>query len=162
MLRWLMVALTSCLLINCGAHAEPTPDAVATQVAVEMAAHSTMTAQAPTATSTPLPTNTPSPTDTPTATKTPLPTNTPRPTPTRDSSAEIQLWIADMKDKKSTLVAALNDLTELMQNAEPSDSDWVDDCVEQAEIVKRTHLELVAADAPEEVAEIREVLVARV
>ena len=156
MVRYVLLALVIPYLVACTADPTPTPDLVATQIAVEMAAHATMTAKAPTAT------NTPSPTDTPTATKTPLPTKTPRPTPTRDSSAEIQLWIADMKDKKSTLVAALNDLTELMQNAEPSDSDWVDDCVEQAEIVKRTHLELVAADAPEEVAEIREVLVARV
>lgn len=79
-------------LAGCGGVPAPTPDAVATQIAVEEAAHATMTARAPTATY--LPTDTPVPTATSTATSlptstqtatnspTPYPTQTPTPTPT--------------------------------------------------------------------------------
>jgi WD40 repeat protein len=94
----LVLALT--VLAGCGAPPTPTPDLVATQIAVEEAAHATMTARVPTATNTaqptdtltptptdtatPVPTDTPPPTDTPTPTQTPSPTSTPTdlPTPT--------------------------------------------------------------------------------
>ena len=78
----LALVLVLGLLVGCGAEPTPTPDAVGTQIAVEEAAHATMTARAPTATETP--TTTPSPTHTSVPTKTPTPrlTNTPAPTRT--------------------------------------------------------------------------------
>ena len=90
--RYLVLMLATIGVVACGAEPTPTPDLVATQVAVEMAAHATMTARAPTVTDTPaptiMPTDTPpptdtrEPTDTPGPTKTPAPTDTPRPSPT--------------------------------------------------------------------------------
>jgi hypothetical protein len=59
-----------------------TPDLVATQIAIEEAAHATMTAAAPTPTSTIRPTNTPAPAPTRVPTKAPVkPPNTPTPVP---------------------------------------------------------------------------------
>jgi len=79
-------------LVGCGGPATQSPDLVATQIAVEEAAHATMTARAPTVSPTPRATDTPEPTSTPTATptatntqtatRTPLPTETPTPTAT--------------------------------------------------------------------------------
>ena len=96
MKRTLVLLVLVALLVGCGGEPEPTPDAVATQIAVEKAAHATMTAEASgamdeapetaaveqaTATLEP-PTDTPSPpTDTPvppTDTAIP-PTDTPEP-----------------------------------------------------------------------------------
>lgn len=73
---WFVLVLASCLLVACGGGASPTPtpDLVATQIAVEEAAHATMTARAPTATHTATPSSTP--TDTPGPSDTPLPTDT--------------------------------------------------------------------------------------
>jgi hypothetical protein len=82
------------VLAACGAEPAPTPDLVATQIAVEEAAHATMTARAPipsetsgsieteTPTETPRPSETPKPTSTPKPTNTPKPTSTPQPTST--------------------------------------------------------------------------------
>ena len=75
MRKVLILALVLCLLAACGGGPPPTPDLVATQIAVEIAAHATMTAMVPTATSRPKPTETPVPTVTPT----PAPTVTPSP-----------------------------------------------------------------------------------
>jgi hypothetical protein len=84
MKHYLVLVVAVCVLAACGGEPSPTPDAVATQIAVEKAAHATMTAEAPTPTDTATPTQTP--TETPTATATPTPTNTatntPTPTPT--------------------------------------------------------------------------------
>lgn len=93
MKRYLVVVFVSCLLVGCGAEPTPTPDLVATQIAVEEAAHATMTARAPEAatpvvqmpTPTVLPPMTPTSTatlaptvtDTPTVTTTPTPSHTP-------------------------------------------------------------------------------------
>lgn len=77
MSRCLILALAICTLAACGHQPTPTADLVATQIAVEMAAHATMTAMAPTATNTPVPTDTPTPTTTDTDTPTPTQTNTP-------------------------------------------------------------------------------------
>ena len=63
-----LLILLLCLLVTCGAEPTATPDLVATQVAVEEAAHATMTAKAPTATPEPTETSTPTPTATLTAT----------------------------------------------------------------------------------------------
>jgi hypothetical protein len=84
---FVMLILILALLGACGAEATPTPDAIATQIAVEKAAHATMTAEVPTSTSTPLSTRTPKATDTATvaatatATKAPTFTSTPTLTP---------------------------------------------------------------------------------
>jgi hypothetical protein len=76
-----------CLLAACGGEPAPTPDLVATQVAVERAAAATLTAEAPVPTDTleptPLPTSTMVPTDTDTPADTPTIADTPRPTRTR-------------------------------------------------------------------------------
>ena len=70
-------------MAGCGTQPEPVVDLVATQIAVEEAAHATMTARAPTDTDTPQPTDTPAPTSTPVPTDTPVvPTATPEPTET--------------------------------------------------------------------------------
>jgi len=58
------------------------PDAIGTEVAVQRAAASTLTAEAPTVTATPTATNTPIPTASATNTHTPIPTLTPTSTPT--------------------------------------------------------------------------------
>ncbi len=72
------------ILTACGADATPTPDLVATQVAVHTAAVATLTAEVPTATNTPIATPTLTPSDTPRPTETPEPTpsHTPNGTPT--------------------------------------------------------------------------------
>jgi hypothetical protein len=57
--------LVVCFLGACGGEPTPAPDLVATQIAVEEAAHATMTAKAPTATPEPAETSTPTPTVTP-------------------------------------------------------------------------------------------------
>jgi hypothetical protein len=87
MKRFVVSAVLLWILAGCGGPATPTPDVVATQIAVEEAAHATMTARAPAATQTP--TTTPSPTYTtiPTKTPTPRPTNTPVPTRTPSPTA---------------------------------------------------------------------------
>jgi hypothetical protein len=82
MTKCLILALILCLLAACGGEPSPTPDLVATQIAVELAAGATMTAWTPTVTSTPEPTETAAPTDTPTPTPVPSKTPTPRPTVT--------------------------------------------------------------------------------
>jgi len=80
MRKCLFLTLVLGLLAACGGEPSPTPDLVATQIAVEIAAHATMTAMVPTATSTPEPTETATATNTPTPT--PVPTSTPTPGPT--------------------------------------------------------------------------------
>jgi hypothetical protein len=102
MRRYVPLVSVLCLIVGCGAEPTPTPDLVATQIAVEKAAHATMTAEAPTATWTPTATETPTATDVPTATSTPTPrptqtytprptrTFTPRPTPTPSATPTIE------------------------------------------------------------------------
>ena len=68
--RCLVLALVALTLVACGAEPTPTPDLVATQIAVEKAAHATMTAAAPTVTDSPTPTHTSTPKEAPTATST--------------------------------------------------------------------------------------------
>ena len=80
--RYLVLMLATIGVVACGAEPTPTPDLVATQVVVEMAAHATMTARAPTVTDAPAPTSTPTATETREPTVTPEPTNTPDPTET--------------------------------------------------------------------------------
>ena len=82
MTRHKALLLLVLVLSACGGPATPTPDAVATQIAVEEAAHATMTASVPTATATPAPTETPTATSTPTPTATATPTETPTSTAT--------------------------------------------------------------------------------
>lgn len=79
MRRLWIILLLLCLVVACGAEATPTPDLVATQIAVEEAAHATMTARAlaPTYTALPVPTETSVP---PTAPPTLAPTSTDAPT----------------------------------------------------------------------------------
>jgi hypothetical protein len=75
MKKVLVLVLVLSSLAACGGEQTPTPDLVATQIAVEEAAHATMTARVPTATHTPAPT--------PTTTAIPTPTGpTPTPPPT--------------------------------------------------------------------------------
>ena len=50
MKRFIALILVVCFLGACGGEPTPAPDLVATQIAVEEAAHATMTAKAPTAT----------------------------------------------------------------------------------------------------------------
>jgi hypothetical protein len=94
MTRWFALVFSLVVLVGCGGPPTPTPDLVATQVAVEKAAAATLTAEvpaekhAPTATAilavtfAPQPTDTPRPTDTPSPTSAPEPTSTPIPTST--------------------------------------------------------------------------------
>lgn len=95
--RYLTLLLGLCLLLvgACGSEPIPTPDAVATQVAVERAVAATLTAGAPTVTSTPAPTSTststPTPSLTPTVTITPSPEPTATPTPLPVLDAEVSL-----------------------------------------------------------------------
>jgi len=86
MMRTAMALAIVAVLVACGGPASPTPDLVATQIAVEDAARATMTARVPTATDTPLPTATPTPSPVPTATDTSTPTGTPTPRPTATST----------------------------------------------------------------------------
>ena len=85
MKKCLILTLVLCVLAACGGEPSPTPDLVATQIAVEIAAHATMTAWVPTATSTPEPaatataTEPPAPTSVPSHTPSPGPTVTPPP-----------------------------------------------------------------------------------
>jgi len=58
-MRMAMALAIVAVLVACSGPASPTPDLVATQIAVEDAAHATMTARIPTATDTPLPAATP-------------------------------------------------------------------------------------------------------
>ncbi len=89
MTRYVFLILLAALIVACGGPPAPTPDRVATQLAVEETAAVIVTPAAPTATpkptntSTPLPTSTPALTVTPSASSppTPFPT-TPAPTPT--------------------------------------------------------------------------------
>jgi len=102
MLRRCLVIVAFLGLVGCATEPTaipPTVDLVATQIAVEEAAHATMTARAPkelptvvatntseptaTTAATTAPTNTPTNSPVPTATDTPEPTNTPKPTATR-------------------------------------------------------------------------------
>ncbi len=90
------LVLLLCLLVSCRAEPTPTADLVVTQIALEEAAHATMTARAPTPTAllepttspsespslTPTQTETPEPTVMDTPTSTPMPTYTPTRTPT--------------------------------------------------------------------------------
>ena len=54
MRRFMVLILVVCFLGACGGKPTPAPDLVATQIAVEEAAHATMTAKAPTPTSVPV------------------------------------------------------------------------------------------------------------
>ena len=80
MKRYAVLCLLMAMLASCGSASTPTPDAVATQIAVEKAAYATMTAEAPAATNTATVTNTPTDTPIPTPTLTPTDTDTPTPT----------------------------------------------------------------------------------
>jgi len=74
------------VLAACAGDPTPTPDPVATQVAIERAVAATLTAKVPTATNTPADTATPAATETLTPTETPTPTPPPSPTPTPSPS----------------------------------------------------------------------------
>ena len=87
MIRYLVLALVVLSLAACGAEPTPPPDLVGTQIAVEEAAHATMTALAPTVTNTPTATRTPTPTETSTATPSPTETHTPTNTPTSTATS---------------------------------------------------------------------------
>lgn len=78
------VIVFACLLAlaSCSVPPTPTPDLVATRVAVEKAAFATLTAEAPTITPTDAPTDTPTATTTPSPTHTLAATNTPQSTAT--------------------------------------------------------------------------------
>ncbi|MEJ2212203.1 MAG: SH3 domain-containing protein, partial [Anaerolineae bacterium] len=86
MARYVALFILLFALAACGAPATPTPDAVATQVAVGRAAAATLTAEVPAATA-PLPTQAPAATATsaPTAAPTEPETDTPAPTATQPS-----------------------------------------------------------------------------
>jgi hypothetical protein len=86
MARYVALFTLLFVLAACGAPATPTPDAVATQVAVGRAAAATLTAEAPAATP-PLPTEAPAatPTSALTAVPTAPPTDTAAPTATRQA-----------------------------------------------------------------------------
>jgi endonuclease YncB( thermonuclease family) len=75
-----LILAVSMLVVSCGGEPTPTPDLVATQIAVEKAAHATMTAEVLAAAETLPPTSTVEATDTPT----PEPTPTPEATPTQE------------------------------------------------------------------------------
>jgi hypothetical protein len=77
----ILCALVLCALAGCGAEPTPTPDMVATEVAIQRAAAATLTAEVPPPTDTRWPSPTPPPTDTPVPTDTPTPVPTPTPTP---------------------------------------------------------------------------------
>jgi hypothetical protein len=82
---WMLCLLTVMLAVAaCGGEPTPTPDLVATEVAVQKAAAATLTAEAPTATNTPIDTPTLTSTEAPAAT--PLPSETPTPTPSNTPS----------------------------------------------------------------------------
>lgn len=88
MKRILMLLVSTWLVVGCGPEPTPTPDLVATQVAVMESAAATLTAGAPTQSPTLVPTAAdtatalPTVAATPTLTQTPLPTATPVPQPT--------------------------------------------------------------------------------
>lgn len=94
------------LLVGCGGDLTPTPDLVATQIAVEKAAHATMTAEVPTAADTPMPSATEANTPEPTATKTNTPEPTDTPVPTIEpfevwretANSEITYYMVDKSD----------------------------------------------------------------
>lgn len=94
---YLALVLAVCLLVTCGGEATPTPDAVATQVAVMEAAAATLTAKAPTPTlTTRAPTSTPTlVTATPvTSTKSPVAKPTSSPTSRTTLCRKPQGWVA--------------------------------------------------------------------
>ena len=84
---FLLCCILVLLVVGCGSEAAPTPDLVATQVAVMEAAAATLTAGAPTATATAIPTEPPTEAPSATATATLVPTvpptatHSPQPTP---------------------------------------------------------------------------------
>jgi hypothetical protein len=105
--HYMVLVLALCLLGACGGEPTPTPDLVATQIAVEKAAHGTMTAEAPTPTDTPTCTATPTPTNTATHTPTPTPTATSTPTasPTLTPTATATLTAKPTSKPKPTLTS---------------------------------------------------------
>jgi hypothetical protein len=88
-----LITLAFFLLAGCGRTSAPTPDAIATQVAMNRAVAATLTAEAPTATPTSTPTFTPTATDTPIPTNAPIPTDTPiaTSTPSPSLNADVPL-----------------------------------------------------------------------
>jgi len=133
MKRFMALILVVCFLGACGAEPTPTPDLVATQIAVEEAAHATMTARAPIYTSTPEPTDTSSPTSTPSPTSSPTPSDTPTPRPTRtaiptdDSSAAFEEYIDDVVHELLQIADGLGRIGELLQAPDLNDQDWITD-----------------------------------
>jgi formylglycine-generating enzyme required for sulfatase activity len=85
--RYLVIVFVLFLLVGCASEPTPTPDLVATQIAVEEAANAAMTAELPTATSTSIPT--------PTETHTPQPTDTPAPPTATPSAGDTWIRAAD-------------------------------------------------------------------
>lgn len=150
MKRCVVVALVVCVLVACGAEPTPTPDAVATQIAVEEAAHATMTAQAPEATATPTPTDTPEPTDTPIP-----PTETPEPTATAAGpSLEVQQYAQLLAEETDTLTSSLHKLSELLMDLDVSDQDWLDATVHEMATIKIVHQSILGMDVPANMAAI--------
>ena len=133
MKRLLILFFLLSLLVGCGGEPTPIPDLVATQIAVEEAAHATMTAKAPIYTSTPEPTDTSSPTNTPSPTSTPTPTDTPTPKPTRtaiptdEPSAAFEEYTDDVVDEVLHIADGLSRIGELLQAPDLNDQGWITD-----------------------------------
>lgn len=169
MKRTLLLFLGLILLAGCGADPTPTPDLVATQIAVEKAAHATMTAEVPTPTPTPIPTDTPVPTNTPLPTETPQPTDTPAPTDTprpsdapvptpgrvEGASPGIPAPAQELADKLTAIGDALSTLIELMTSPRLLDPAWINAVGEQIEIVQLTYEELKTMEVPPELEDLR-------
>jgi hypothetical protein len=129
MKKYLILTLVLYLLAACGGEPTLTPDLVATQIAVEDAAHATMTARIPTATSTP------EPTPLPTITPTPRPTLTPPPDIEAEEYAVLAALIQHNPigfDLGSSLVireqtvADLDSLDRTWENVDPPPAELVD------------------------------------
>lgn len=106
MKRYLVLVFALCLIAGCGDEPTPTPDAVATQVAVERAAYATMTAEVPTATHTSPPTDTPPPTATPAPTETPVPpTPTPVPPTETPTPERVEARVIEVVDGDTIVVS---------------------------------------------------------
>lgn len=114
---------TLVLMANCASQPSPTPDLVATQVAVLGAAAATLTAEAPT----------PAVASTPT----PAPTATPTPESPDDNERYHDCLFGEVNTARQALLAAMSDMS--YENACASIAVWR----EQAETVKATHLTCV-------------------
>lgn len=133
MRKYLGLALILCLLAACGRQPSPTPDLVATQIAVEIAAHATMTAMVPTATDAPEPTATPTATEPPTPTTVPSSTPTPGPTVTAPPSIEAEEYaVYSALLQQNPINFDLGPLIVVREQTTVSDADMFERTLEQA------------------------------